>query len=92
VQGNPSSGPASPSDREDFEDRAVLGVLLSYQPGAVEFGDLVRELVDADENPRMTTADVHDGVARLVGAGLAYRQGRFVVASRAAVRGDELRV
>lgn len=90
MQGNPNPGAVLPSDREDFEDRAVLGVLLSYHPGAVELGDLVRELVDAEENPNLTAATVQDGVARLVGAGLAYRQGRFIVASRAAVRGDEL--
>jgi IclR family acetate operon transcriptional repressor len=57
-QGNPNPGAVLPSDREDFEDRAVLGVLLSYHPGAVEFGDLVRELVDAEENPNLTAATV----------------------------------
>jgi hypothetical protein len=86
----PSAGGTSPPPDEDYVDRAVLGLLLERHPGAVPLDELARELVHASQRPKLTRPAAHDGVAHLVAAGLARRHADFVVASRAAVRFDEL--
>jgi DNA-binding transcriptional regulator PaaX len=91
MQDHPSPGTASPSlPGEEYVDRAVLGVVLERHPAHVAFVELVDELVHACEHPVMSEELVRDGVARLVGAGLARRRGDLVLATRAAVRFAEL--
>lgn len=81
------AGEQSPHDPA----QAVLGLLLSRHPGLVAFEELVRELVDATERRVLSEVRVRDGIADLVGEGLAYRvDERFVMASQAAVRAGEL--
>lgn len=69
---------------------AVLGVLLTRHPAVVAIEELVREFVEAPERYGLSEPEVFDGVADLVGDGLAHRLDRFVVASRAAVRASSL--
>jgi hypothetical protein len=62
-------------------DRVALGLLLERHPAPVHWDDLAR-----------TLGDIHaqDAVASLTRDGLAHREGSLVIASRAAVRSDEL--
>jgi len=91
MQDHPSPGAAwPPPDDEEDVDRAVLGVVLERHPAHVALVELVDELVHASERAAMSEAEVRDGVARLVGAGLVRRHHDFVVATRAAVRYDEI--
>jgi hypothetical protein len=90
MQAHRSSGAAAPPPDEEYVDRAVLGVVLERHPAPVAFAELVAELVDADERPVLSEPFVRDGVAHLVAAGLARRHGQLVLATRAAVRFDEL--
>ncbi|HST56121.1 MAG TPA: hypothetical protein VLJ42_09545 [Solirubrobacteraceae bacterium] len=66
-------------------ERAILGLLLSADPGGGPWSidELVRELGE----PR---AAVDDGLASLVGSGLVNRCDEFVFAARAARHFDQL--
>ena len=64
-------------------DRIVLDLLLERHSAQVHADELTRAL---------GAIDAIDGVASLVRDGLAHREGGLVLASRAAVRGDELRL
>jgi hypothetical protein len=68
----------------------VLGLLVSRHPGFVSFDELVRELVSAPEHHGLSEFAVRDGIADLVGDGLAHRLDQFVMASQAAVRANTL--
>ena len=57
--------------------------MLTHHPAQLTFDELARALGEE----RFL---VEDAAAALVGAGLLHRHGEFIVASRAAVRFDEL--
>lgn len=66
--------------RELATDDEILRLLFS-SPAPWSVDELVRELANTD---------AEDGVVRLVGAGLAHRQGELVSPTRAARRAVEL--
>jgi hypothetical protein len=74
-------------------DRAaqiVLGVLTEHHPTLLTVDEVV--LVCAGSAVERSEAEVlvADGLTELMASGLAHRLDRFVLASRAAVRADEL--
>ena len=68
---------------QDILEHALLHEVLARHPAQLTFDELVRTLGEK----RFL---VEDAVAALVGAGLVHRHGDFIVASRAAVRFNEL--
>lgn len=75
--------PADEPVSHDVLEHGVLHLVLRRHPAQLTFDELVRA---AGEPAFM----VEDAVAELVADGLLHRHGDFVVASRAAVRFDEL--
>jgi hypothetical protein len=67
----------------DFAQRAVLGALVDERPGMLSTDEVRRMLADVP--------DVDDAIALLVGDGVVHRIGHMLVASRAAVRAQQLR-
>jgi Fe2+ or Zn2+ uptake regulation protein len=81
----------SVAEREDALQGAVLGLLVFAHPGQFSVEELVREMTDRPDE--FSERDAIDNALRdLAGAGLVHRHGRFVFATRAAVRCDELRI
>jgi hypothetical protein len=75
---------------DDVLQRAVLAALLDAHPAQRSEDELVRELTAEPDD--FAERDAVDNAMRdLVAAGLAHRHGRFLFATRAAVRFDELR-
>jgi hypothetical protein len=72
----------SPSE-QDLAEQGVLGLLLEAQPGLRSVDEILSE--EFAERDRIENA-----IRDLVRAGLAHRHGRFVFATHAAVRADEL--
>jgi hypothetical protein len=74
---------------DDQVQQAVLGLLLDAHPAQLSLEELVREMTDTPDDfarrDRIETA-----VRGLTGVGLIHRHGRFLFASRAAVRFNEL--
>ena len=68
---------------QDVLEHGLLHEVLARHPAQLTFDELVRMLGEE----RFL---VEDAVASLVGDGLLHRHGDFIVASRAAVRFDEL--
>ena len=68
---------------QDILEHALLHEVLARHPAQLTFEELVRALGEE----RFLVADA---VAALAGDGLLHRHGDFIVASRAAVRSDEL--
>jgi hypothetical protein len=82
------AGTRAPTD-EDLAEQAVLGLLLEAHPGLRSVEEILREMTDNSEE--FADRDrIENAIRELVRAGLAYRHGRFVFASHAAVRADEL--
>jgi hypothetical protein len=77
-------------NEDDLLESAVLGILLDAHPGLRSEDELVRELT-AEPHDFARRDAVENAIRELVGAGLAHRHGRFLFATRAAVRCDELR-
>ena len=75
----PVDEPAS----QDVLEHAVLHLVLSRHPAQLSFDELVR----ATGDPAFL---VQDAVTELTADGLLHRNGEFVLATRAAVRFDEL--
>ncbi|MDE3075007.1 MAG: hypothetical protein KGJ86_06220 [Chloroflexota bacterium] len=74
---------STPAEQDRQVERAILGLLMdpdSQRPWAVD--ELARELGD-----QLTTGDA---LVRLHAAGLIHRLDRFVFASRASLRGNEI--
>jgi DNA-binding GntR family transcriptional regulator len=72
------------AERSSRSEAAILSLLLDMNSGCIwSAEELVREL----SAPRL---DVLDALASLEGAGLVHRSGKFVFASRAASRFDQL--
>jgi hypothetical protein len=78
-----SSPAAEDAPAQDILEHGLLHVMLAHHPAQLTFDELVRAL----HEERFL---VEDAVAGLVGDGLLHRHGDFIVASRAAVRFDEL--
>jgi hypothetical protein len=74
---------------DDALQRAVLAVLLEAHPAQRSDDELVRELT-AEPADFAERDAVENAIRDLVAAGLAHRHGRFLFATRAAVRFDEL--
>ncbi len=75
----------TPAEREQGTDGVILQWLTDYdtqRPWSVD--EIIREYGE----PNQAT----DALSRLHGAGLIHRQGEFVWATRAAIRGDEIRM
>jgi hypothetical protein len=71
--------------QDDLDDGMLLAILLdSDQPGLWSIDELIRAVGD-----RTTAADA---LMRLERDGLIHRLDRFVFPTRAAVRGEEIRV
>jgi hypothetical protein len=79
----PDQSSPTPTEEDLAADRAILSLLLD--PGA-ERPWLDSELV-RETGTRIATMD---GIARLHSVGLVHRCGKFVFASRAALRADQL--
>ncbi|MDQ4125267.1 MAG: hypothetical protein M3134_06675 [Actinomycetota bacterium] len=77
----PPAGEEPPA--QDILEHGLLHEVLGRHPAQLTFDELVRMLGEE----RFL---VEDAVAALVGDGLLHRHGDFIVASRAAVRFDEL--
>ena len=77
----PPAGEEPPA--QDILEHGLLHEVLARHPAQLTFDELVRMLGEE----RFL---VQDAVASLVGDGLLHRHGDFIVASRAAVRFDEL--
>ena len=77
----PPAGDEPPA--QDILEHGLLHEVLARHPAQLTFDELVRALGEE----RFL---VEDAVTALVGAGLLHRHGDFIVASRAAVRFDEL--
>jgi hypothetical protein len=77
-------------DADDRDAAATLTALLLAHPGQRSTDELIREL--AEDLDRFAERDrIENAIRDLVRAGLAHRHGRFVFATRAAARFDELR-
>ena len=82
------AGRRAPGD-EDLAEQAVLGLLLEAHPGLRSLEEILRELTEDSED--FADRDrIENAMRDLVRAGLAHRHGRFVFATHAAVRADEL--
>jgi hypothetical protein len=82
--------PCSHRHEDDLLESALLAIILDAHPAQRSEDELVRELsTDADDFARRDA--VENAIRDLVAAGLAHRHGRFLFATRAAVRFDELR-
>ncbi len=74
------------AERDVQTEGAILGLLLDFESGSIwSEEELMREL-------SASRVEVLDGLARLRGAGLIHRCGRFVFATRAASRFDRLEI
>jgi hypothetical protein len=67
---------------------AVLELLLAVHPAQLTLTELAREIAQAEAGA--ADREIEGAVGELLGAGLAHRQGELVLASRAAVRCDQL--
>jgi len=79
----------TPAQEDARTEAAVLRWLLSLHPVQVTFEELLREVSEDPEDFAQSDA-IDPAVRDLVSAGLAHRNGEFVVPSRAALRLDEL--
>jgi hypothetical protein len=71
---------------QDHVDGAVLRELLYTHPAPVHIDDLHQALVD----DRISAVLIDDAIVHLVRDGLAHHEGHLLIASRAAVRSEEL--
>jgi predicted transcriptional regulator len=76
---------ATAREAVDADDRIALGLLLEQHPAPLTIEELAREL-------QWEPYRAKDAVTRLVGVGLANKQGSLAFAARAAVRGQALDV
>jgi hypothetical protein len=80
----------SPTE-QDLAEQGVLGLLLEAHPGLRSIDEILREMTD--DSVEFAERDLIENAIRdLVRVGLAHRHGRFVFATYAAVRVDELRL
>jgi hypothetical protein len=81
-----------PATTEDHHaQQAVLALFLDAYPAQLTVDEVLREMTDRPDEFGPRDA-VNNAVRDLVGAGLLHRHGPFMVATRAAVRFDELKL
>ena len=78
----------SPAVADDAMQHAVLTSLLVEHPTQLTMVDLYRERRDPDDTAQQDAVD--RAVYSLVAAGLAHRNGSFVIPSRAAIHFERL--
>lgn len=79
----------TPAEEDARTEAAVLRWLLSLHPALVTFEELLREVASEPEDFAQRDA-IDRAVRDLVTAGLAHRNGEFVIPSHAALRLDRL--
>jgi hypothetical protein len=84
------SGEESRPSGYDNPGAIVLGILVGRYPALLSVDELVREVAGFSGDPDQARIMVLDGLAELMGDGLAHEVANFVFASRAAVRAAEL--
>jgi len=84
-------GPFDPADEDAKVERVVLAFLLEEHPSQLTIPELSRAL-NADPGDFGTEDAVERAVRELVGAGLLYCQGAFILPTRAALYIDRLEV
>jgi hypothetical protein len=80
--------PLSPAEEDDVIEQAVLASLLVEHPVQLTMLDLYRERAEPNNAAQQDAVD--RAVQSLVAAGLAHRNGPFVIPSRAAMRFEAL--
>lgn len=81
--------PSSTSEDKKTQD-AVLGLVLAEHPAQLTLPEILREI--SGDNADFADADATERAVRdLIGVGLLHRSGTLIVASRAALRFEELR-
>lgn len=76
---------------DNMHQEAVLGHLLYLYPAQLTKEEVIRELSIASEE--FGTLDAYERAIRdLISTGLVHQHGKFLAPSRAAVRGEEIRV
>lgn len=83
------SDPISPAEADERVQGGLLAVLLAEHPTQLTVLELVRELTRDTDNFAERDA-VERAVRDLVGVGLLYRQGIFVLPTRAALHFERL--
>ena len=74
----------------DGATRFLLGCLIARHPALLSIDELVRAFAGSMQEHHAARLLVDDGVAELLGSGLAHRVDGFVFASQAAMRANEL--
>ena len=81
--------PSSTSEDRKIQD-AVLGLVLAEHPTQLTLPEISREI--GGESPGFADTDAIDRAVRdLISVGLLHRSGNLIVASRAALRFEQLR-
>ena len=76
----------------DVTPRPLMTILLDHYPALLSLDELVSEYAGLASDRRKAEMMVADGLAALVGSGLAHKLGDFVFASRSAVGYQQLRL
>jgi hypothetical protein len=82
-------GGRTPAERDVATEAAVLLHLLDLHPAQLSFEELLREIA-ADPGDFAQRDAVERAVRDLAASGLLHRNGELLLASRAALRCDEL--
>lgn len=87
----PTCDPALPeAGIQDEMQIAVLRFLLDPRPVPLTLDEILTEFIGLDDGTFSERDRIHNAARDLACAGLAHRQGEFVLPSRAAVRFGEL--
>lgn len=86
------AGNPDPIPSEDQTAWMILTILTEHYPALLSFDEVVSEYAGLSRDRGQAHLMVVDGLAALMGSGLAHKLDRFVVASRAAIRFEQLRV
>jgi hypothetical protein len=86
---NPDCGDTRSPTEQDLAEQGLLGLLLEAHPGLRSVDEILREMTD-DSEEFAERDRIENAIRDLVRVGLAHRHGRFVFATHAAVRADEL--
>lgn len=84
------AGDPNPLAGDDLTAGPLLTILLDHYPVVLSLDELVREYAGLARDRQTAELMVADGLAALMGSGLAHKLDGFVFASRAAVRAGQL--